>query len=1053
MSLAITTLVTVMVWSTPIIPFYVASQVAATTSATALSLEREAKALLESGWWSSYSNDTLQRCNWTGISCNDAGSVIKINPPSDAIKVGGKFKNMDFSCFPNLVFLNLSSHELNGNMEDFTFNISNLSRLTHIDLSFNYLHGRLSLRLGNLIRLEYIDFSHDQINGSIPVEIGKLKNLVTLYLNDCGLFDSIPSTLSELTNLENLDLSNNSLSGSIPSILSELTNLKNLNLSNNFLSGSIRSTLSALTNLVTLDLSFNSLSGSIPSALGKLTNLVTLDLSGNYLSGSIPSALGKLTNLVTLDLFRNSLSGSIPLALGKLTNLVTLDLFRNSLSGSIPLALGKLTNLVTLDLSSNSLNGSIPSSLGKLTNLETLGLSYNSLNGSIPSALGELTNLETLDLSNNFLNDSIPSTLFQLSNLVSMDLSRNYLIGPIPSSLGFLHKLENLLLDFNRINGSIPSKIGDLKTLQTLSLQSNLLEGLIPEEIGNLETLTLLNLSQNELSGPIPPKICNCFNLEELDLSNNRINGSIPSRIEDLKTLRVLFLHSNLLEGLIPEEIGNLEALTLLNLSQNELSGPIPPQIGKCSNLEELDLSNNNLEGLVPAEIEKLQTLYRVDLRNNNFSGFIPFNFIRDGNYYYASFTCDETNGSVFREVFGGNRNLTPNFCSPPYFCSPLYAPATYSSVKKSYNLQIFLPVSVLVALFLLGCLLFLWRNKVKVNPTRVLQATKNGDLFSIWNYDGKIAYEDIIAATNDFDIRYCIGTGGYGSVYRAQLPSGKVVALKKLHRLEAEEPAFDRSFRNEIKFLTEVRHRNIVKLHGYCLHKRCMFLIYEYMERGSLFFMLSDDVQAVELVWAKRVNIIKSTAHALSYLHFECTPIIVHRDISSNNILLNSDLEAFVADFGTARIIDPDSSNQTRLVGTYGYVAPEFAYTMVVTEKCDVYSFGVLALETLMGKHPAEILSLLSAPSSLQNIMLTDVLDPRLSSPTSQLVVQNIVHVATIAFACLQADPKLRPTMKHVSRMFLSCQRSLRNPLRTISLLQLVTSGMHMEESCQAPQ
>ncbi|XP_017983263.1 PREDICTED: MDIS1-interacting receptor like kinase 2 [Theobroma cacao] len=407
--------------------------------------------------------------------------------------------------------------------------------------------------------------------------------------------------------------------------------------------------------------------------------------------------------------------------------------------------------------------------------------------------------------------------------------------------------------------------------------------------------------------------------------------------------------------------------------------------------------------------------------------------------YNFVNSSCYD----IDARIFGGNKNLSPYSCSPP----------TNYSVKKGHNLQIFLPVTVLVAFFLLGCSLLSWRCKVKVNPTSVLQATKNGDLFSIWNYDGKIAYEDIIAATNDFDIRYCIGTGGYGSVYKAQLPSGKVVALKKLHRLEAEEPAFDRSFRNEIKFLTEVRHRNIVKLHGYCLHKRCMFLIYEYMERGSLFFMLSDDVQAVELDWAKRVNIIKSTAYALSYLHFACTPIIVHRDISSNNILLNSDLEAFVSDFGTARIIDPDSSNQTRLVGTYGYVAPEFAYTMVVTEKGDVYSFGVLALETLMGKHPAEILSLLSAPSSLQNIMLTDVLDPRLSPPTSQLVAQNIVHVATIAFACLQADPKLRPTMKHVSQMFLSCQRSLRNPLRTISLLQLVTSGMHMEGSCQAPK
>ena len=110
----------------------------------------------------------------------------------------------------------------------------------------------------------------------------------------------------------------------------------------------------------------------------------------------------------------------------------------------------------------------------------------------------------------------------------------------------------------------------------------------------------------------------------------------------------------------------------------------------------------------------------------------------------------------------------------------------------------------------------------------------RTGDLFSIWKYDGNIAFEDIITATEDFGIKYCIGIDGYGSVYKANLPSGKVVALKKLHRLEADEPSFDKSFRNETKVLFEICHRNIVKLYGFCLHKRCMFFIYEYIKRGS---------------------------------------------------------------------------------------------------------------------------------------------------------------------------------------------------------------------------
>ncbi|KAB2011423.1 hypothetical protein ES319_D09G019300v1 [Gossypium barbadense] len=275
---------------------------------------------------------------------------------------------------------------------------------------------------------------------------------------------------------------------------------------------------------------------------------------------------------------------------------------------------------------------------------------------------------------------------------------------------------------------------------------------------------------------------------------------------------------------------------------------------------------------------------------------------------------------------------------------SPVTNKANSSTIL--YYINIFLPIAIFFTFSILGYFLFsrfnLKNNRVGVQPT------KNGDLCSIWNYDGKIAYEDIVAATEDFDFRYCIGVGGDGSVYRAQLPCGKVVALKKLHRLEAENPAFDKSFRNEIKFLTEIRHRSIVKLHGFCLHRRSMFLIYEYMERGSLFCNLRDEVEAMEMDWTKRVEIIKGIAHALSYLHYDCSPPIVHRDISSNNVLLNSSFEAFVADFGTAKMLDLESSNQTIIVGTCGYVAPELAYTMVVSKKCDVYSFKVVALETL---------------------------------------------------------------------------------------------------------
>ena len=163
---------------------------------------------------------------------------------------------------------------------------------------------------------------------------------------------------------------------------------------------------------------------------------------------------------------------------------------------------------------------------------------------------------------------------------------------------------------------------------------------------------------------------------------------------------------------------------------------------------------------------------------------------------------------------------------------------------------------------------------------------------------------------------------GGYGSVYKAKLTNGKEVVLKKLQTFEIENLTYMKSFTNEVRVLSKIRHRNIIKLYGYCLHKRCMFLVYEYMERRSLFCALSDEIEALEFDWIKRVNVVKSITNALSYMHNDCIPPLIHRDISSGNILLDSKFKAVISDFGMTRLLDPDSSNQTLIAGTYGYIA-----------------------------------------------------------------------------------------------------------------------------------
>ena len=389
----------------------------------------------------------------------------------------------------------------------------------------------------------------------------------------------------------------------------------------------------------------------------------------------------------------------------------------------------------------------------------------------------------------------------------------------------------------------------------------------------------------------IPPEIGKMKSLISLELSYNHLNGVIPSSLGNLTYLTSLTLQGNQISGFIPTEIGNLKKLSTLDISDNLISGHMPFQLGNLKEVEYFNLSYNNLSGTVPHSISDNYMLALIDLSHNSFE---DQSRAPQQPLDYNKSSCGEIKG--------------------------------LSRCKKRHQIMlIIIVVSLSATLLLLAAILGFLFHKRRISKNQLVETkkVKNGDLFSIWDYDGVIAYQDIIQATENFDIRYCIGTGGYGSVYRARLPSGKVVALKKLHGWESENPAYMKSFENEVQMLSTIQHRNIVKLHGFCLHNKCMFLVYKYMERGSLFCMLRDDVEVVELDWVKRVNVVKGIANALSYMHHDCGLPIIHRDISSNNILLDSKLEAFVSDFGTARLLDPDSSNQTLIAGTYGYIAP----------------------------------------------------------------------------------------------------------------------------------
>ncbi|KAK3438978.1 hypothetical protein EUGRSUZ_C03925, partial [Eucalyptus grandis] len=571
-------------------------------------------------------------------------------------------------------------------------------------------------------------------------------------------------------------------------------------------------------------------------------------------------------------------------------------------------------------------------------------------------------------------------------SIIEINLSQqadyhNYSLSSMNYSL--LPNLSSLRLSGDFLIDIIPFQICALPKLRHLNLSTNFLTGELPLCLQNLTMLEVIDIHNNQISGHIPSKLGNLKGLIHLDLSFNFLNGMIPMTLAKLKNLTQLYLQRNSFNGCIPSEIGNLTNLAYLRMERNAFSGSIPSGIGNLKRLIHLDLSYNALLGTIPTTLGHIDN---INLSYNYLTGKIPDNL---AHFPYGAFIGNESLGKTdgSRRMF---RIVLMTILIPPMAISFLF----------------YLVLGPLIG----------FQRRMKITQSQMTE--KNGDFLSIWNYDGRIAYEDIINATEDFDIKYCIGISGYGSVYRAQLPNGKIVALKKLHHHEAEDPSFYKSFQNEVKHLTEVRHRSIIKFHGFCLHKQCMFLIYEYMERGSLFCALRDDIEAVELDWSKRLIIIRDMAHALSYLHHDCIRPIVHRDISSKNILLDNNMQAFLSDFSTARLLEPNlSSNLT--------ANNRLAYTLVVNEKCDVYSFGVIAMEIIMGEHPGEIILMLSTLFR-EDIMLHQILDPRFPIPRENSIARSIILVVSLALACLNSNPKLRPTMKQVSEAFLAPKLAL---------------------------
>nr|XP_028959338.1 MDIS1-interacting receptor like kinase 2-like [Malus domestica] len=919
---------------------------------TSISPGKQAKSLIKwkddfssSSWppsllnsWSLTNLSSL--CNWTAIACTKTNTVSKIDLSN--MQITGTLALFDFSLFPNLTHFNLSGNYFRGPIPSA---IGNLSSLITLDFnnnslysSYNGFSGPIPDNIGLISGLQHIDLSWNLLEGKIPPSIGKLRELQFLDLSYNSINSSIPSELGLCTNLTHLSLSSNNLNGELPLSLSNLKSLVQLDLHNNRFIGQILLSLASnWTELVSLNLHHNSFSGTISVETGQLRQLQYLSLYSNKFSGEIPHCLGNLSQLQGLYLDQNHLRGEIPHSLGKLTQLQGLFLSYNQLTGEIPQSLGKLTQLRGLYLSDNHMTGEIPQSLGKLTQLYYLHLSDNHLTGEIPQSLGKLTQLWGLYLDDNHLTGEIPQSLGKLTQLQQLYLSDNHLTGEIPQSLGKLTQLQQSICPIP-LDRQIPQSLGKLTQLQQLYLSDNHLTGEIPQSLGKLTQLQQLYLSNNHLTGEIPQSLGNLSRLQRLDLSANNFTGVIP-RISGMLDLKLLSLSNNNLTGVIPIFLFlavGLTGLYFLNLSSNSLSGAIPSELRMLAELDVFNASHNHLSGEIQSALADLLTLNisMYDFSYNNLTGPFP--------------TCGIFN-KVPTSAFVGNHGLWS--AEGPTECK---SSSTNSKSAQKNMVSVFLYsfMGFTVGAISIAALFLMFRKRSTIRP-QVIKTSQNFESFEamILQEEVKFTFAEVVKAVDDFHEKYCIGEGGFGKVYKAELQSGQVIAVKRLNTDDSNDvPAINlQSFQNEIRTLTTIRHRNVIRLYGFSTRKGCIFLLYEYLERGSLGKALYGVEGVTELGWPSRVKIVQGLARALSYLHHDCSPPIVHRDVTVNNVLLEQDFEPRLSDFGTARLLSIDSSNWTNIVGSLGYMAPELAYIMQVTDKCDVYSFGVVALEVMM--------------------------------------------------------------------------------------------------------